>query len=311
MISNKYSISVTSSSQSSDSTKADPPEQSPMLKPRMTRGSALIALTPGSVLAKRITYSKFFVTVPTRPQLSACSQSSTGEEPDPVLSKTGRFLPRIINPGSSFSKRHAYSLEPKGTSDALSQNMRNYFMNTSMIETWLMQRMVKDVKERVDKRLSSSLLSLESSPSRNSSILDPRSVLAKRLVYASQPKDNKDSLLLTTRKYFLHESQSQTWSEERIVRAIYAEINRKFGGPSVLTATLQPPKEFIIELLYLTMPGKTTIEELFQLVEDKWIKPRYVHYRKHYIESLMFSGIFHKKCTCNHECFADDKMTLI
>lgn len=50
--------------------------------------------------------------------------------------------------------------------------------------------------------------------------LDPNSALAKRRVYATLPMGKSDALCQESRDYFLHKSQSYTWTRARLMRDI-------------------------------------------------------------------------------------------
>lgn len=275
----------------------DRSQQSGRHQPGLTRIGALITLNPGSVLAKRIAYSNLTVMAPAGKRSTRKSQSGSLDDTDFSSIRRGRSLPLSVDPSSAFSKRHAYS-ELKGRRDALSQEMRNYFTNSSQINTWLMLRMVRSVNAKVEKisssppsLIESTNLSPDSSPYRNTSHLNPLSSLNKRRGYSSEWKGKRDALHPNTRDYFSHVSQTRTWSEERIIKAIYAEIERKYGCQSRRAIDLRPTRRFISSLLYLKPPCEMTFEELFQKVEVSWIKPRLSNHRRLYIASYMLTGL--------------------
>lgn len=265
-------------------------------QPSKKRGSALINIPSSSALAKRIAYSKFTLSKLVGSQATATKkQSGPEDDKDPASAKIGQFsLPPLADTSSTssaFAKRRAYSAVPKGRQDPLSQKMRDYFTNTSMIDTWLMHRIARNVKEAVDKKSSASRShsSPESSPCRSIATLDRSSALAKRQGYR---KGSSDPLEQTTRDYFTNTSQVQTWCKQRIVKAIYTEIERKYKYESSCV-DIRPTRRFISALLFFIPPRELTFEGLFQEVEVRWIQPRLMNYRRMQLSaaSYMLSGI--------------------
>jgi len=251
--------------------------------PKMRRTSALISLTTGSALSKRIAYSRESVRAPSMPVKLPPAQpvrpitlELKEQHQVPLEKATSYKLPRLVNPDSSMAKRFAYSIKKKNKSDPLSEEMRSYFTNASMIDTWLMHRVMKDMRERPASLMEDSESPM--SPLDNSYGTDPTSTLSRRIAYSLKPKGERDALLPETRMYFLYKSQLQTWGEERIVRAIYSWMNRKYCGPSQLTHFLKPTRRFITSLLRLMPPEQRSLERLLRLVEEQWIRPRYTHY---------------------------------
>ena len=261
--------------------------EKPAHMPKMRRTSALINLTPGSVLSKRIAYSRDSVRVPIAIKRTPSNQDKLvmpkiKVEPSPSVAKSCQ-IPRLVNPDSSLAKRYAYSVKRKGKSDPLSEEMRSYFKNTSMIDTWLRSRVMQEIREEQDSLKTAIQDASPTPPPENSYFSEPCSALARRQEYSSKPAGERDALQPETREYCLYQSQLQTWGEERIVRAIYSWINRKYGGPSPLTVFLRPTRRFITCILHLMPPYDRSLERLLRLVEEQWIKPRYVHYYQYFM----------------------------
>ncbi len=267
--------------------------------PKLNRSSMLVSLAPGSVLSKRIAYSRESVRAPPAtvklPPAYKVKIVAPTLNTDKLPENAKNYeLPRLVNPDSSLAKRYAYSEKKKGKTDPLSGEMRSYFNNTSMIDTWLMHRVMKEMKANP---VQSASTTETSTLPENSYFTDQSSSLSRRHAYSSsRPKNERDALLPETRQYFLYKSQLQTWGEERVVRAIYSWINRKYGGPSELTALLKPTRRFITSILQFMPPDQRSLERLLRLVEEQWIKPRYVHYQQSLItESLGLSDCSTRK----------------
>ena len=171
----------------------------------MNRGSLLIAVTPGSCLARRITYSQSSRRRANKrqPQVVGRMRCIAAED---AVNKT-HVVPRMTNPEFSFAKRLTYSVNLRGKADPLSESMRDYVTNTSQLDTWLKQRIMKRVEDEVKQKRSFQVKFNECSSS-----MEPDSSVASKIV-AEKPKllkDTKkmDSLPQKTRNHFLKESKA-------------------------------------------------------------------------------------------------------
>lgn len=98
-----------------------------------------------------------------------------------------------------------------------------------------------------------------------------------------------DALYPATRAYFKHTSLTVTWNQERLFKAVYNEINRKYAS-LVQFIDLCPPRQFMVGLFY-TLPWKTiTFEMLLHEVEKRWVQPMYYRYRRAFVTTCMLYG---------------------
>ena len=103
--------------------------------------------TQGSVLAKRMPYSNLTSMTSAQQTSAKESRSRYKDSPESASSSKHACLPQLVDPTSAFAKRCAYSSRPRGRTDTLSKEMRDYFTNKSLIKTWLMNRMIKKANE--------------------------------------------------------------------------------------------------------------------------------------------------------------------
>ena len=270
-----------SESQESSCCQHEQSEHSSQQESKMSRASFLIAVTPGSCLARRIVYSRNSKPVPHKRAPPVIFRTAQSRYQDTI--NKGHLLPKLVNPDSSFARRHAYSVELKGKSDALSLEMRDYSCNISMLDTWLLQRIVKQVKEKVMERRK-----LHSVPKTKSCEC---SVKKASLIKFLELVEKKDALLPETRKYFLNDSQIWTWEKERIAREMNARIDKKFGDLLIPVAALHPSKQFISEAYSWMKLNNVSPEVLYSLIEEHWVSPHYSKYRREITESLLLSEL--------------------
>jgi len=261
-------------------------EQKMIRERRMNRGTFLVAVTPGSSLARRIAYSQSSKRpVNRQPQVVCRMKKMASEE---AVNKTHIF-PRLINPESSFSKRYVYSVNLRGQADPLSDSMRDYVTNTSLLGTWLQKRIVREVAKEVKHKKKKVRVPLHED---SSSVEPPEcsKMDTEKSKFVKYTK-KKDSLPKMLRKHFQNESEVQIWEKERITREIRAKIDIKFVGLNIPTKFLHPDRQFIDEAYSWMKQNKVGESELYSLVEEHWVSPRYSRYRRDITESLLLSEL--------------------
>lgn len=290
------------------------------LPPTSSFSSDIVNLHPDSAIAKRITYSKSIATT----QLSRKSSGNT----DPTSPRKSQSLPNATYSDCSFTKRSVSSSGPGCTKHVLSEGNQNPCFNKSQTYTRFLNETVKEKGIQCCPPASSQCLhssSLDnkpvllsrrsratsrcnlscyySSPGRNTST--PRHSLIKKHAVATTPVGRRDTLSPTTRAHFTRVSQTGTWNKLRLMRAIYAEIDRIYPYAPSLTLNLRPTRHFMSEYFRTIPPSDMTFKTLFPVVEVKWTKPVLLQRRRLYIDSCMLSGIPHttdwkkNKKTCN------------
>jgi len=252
----------------------------------MSRGSLLMAVTPGSCLARRILYSRDSKPPRTkRPQVMHASRQANAKD---AINQT-HLLPRLVNPKSSFAKRHEYITQVKGNADALSLPMRDYASYKSMINTWLQRRIVRQVEKIVKERQTHSLEPCSCIVSNKKPQHDSKAGNNSSEAHPLNSKEKQNATPLATRKPFHKARKAQTWEKERIAREINATIDEKFKDLLIPTSSLHPSKQFIDEVYSWMRTFNVGQEELYSVVEQHWVSPRYSRYRREITESLLLS----------------------
>lgn len=247
----------------------------------MSRGSLLMAVTPGSCLARRIMYSHGSKLPQTKRR--QVTYKSRQEDAKGAINQT-HLLPRLVNPKSSFAKRHKYMIQLKGVADPLSLPYREYVANKSMIDTWLQNRLVREVKKLFkEKHGPCSCIAIDQHSKTSSDF--PKA-------HSFKSGEKLDALPNVARKHFPKANKAQTWEKERIAREINATIDKKFKDLFIPTSSLHPSKQFIDEAYLWMKTFNVGQEELYNMVEQHWVSPRYSRYRREIIESLLLSEYF-------------------
>lgn len=271
------------------------------LPPTPCFSSDIVTLHPGSAIAKRITYSKSNAKL--HPFRKKLQPQSTDDANSPTAPRESRSLTRNIasrvDPNSAFAKRRAYSSGADGRGTAQFQKKQDFKIKkkTSSCPPPSNKKPASSQgKESVARsRLSSNCSDscYYSSPSRSTSpdkhTSTPHHSFAKRRVKESVPIGRWDALSPTMRAYFTDISQIKTWNRERLMRAIYTEIERKYS--SNFPVSLRPSRQFVSDLLDSTSPSEVIFETVFRKVDEGWIMPILQRYRRLYITTCMLSGI--------------------
>ena len=103
------------------------------------------------------------------------------------------------------------------------------------------------------------------------------------LTYSIQ--GHTDALSMPSRDYVDHFSQLHVWKQERMIREVHKEITRRYGKHVYF---VHPSREFMMSIFNKCVTKVWSFSEVFQEVEDYWIKPILNWHRRLYIYSLVY-----------------------
>jgi len=234
----------------------------------------MVSLHPTSAVARRFLYSRKIGTL----------HSSSAKEAPPSSSR-----PPLVRQKAVSNDYNEASTKRNGHSLSASTKMKS--KDTLTYATFSLNSQMSSVSLNSESTTSSSgSFYWTKSPSKSVSpkpMQEDTSSLRQSSVQISSRQP--DALKRDTRAHFHHSSFTSTWNQERLFRAVIAEINRKYNFllPFI---DLRPPRHIMVGLFY-TLPWKDiTFELFFQEVEKRWVVPIYHRYRRAFVTTCMLYG---------------------